>query len=363
MAEHGEGQGVAAATVTASGSTTTAEGTALVPVAALPFQSIPEFVPGQTDPEEYATKLQFVAMLWPPQHYSHLVSRAVLNLRGTAFDQAALKPELVATQDETALKNIVAMVGGSWGKTALAEKYEIVEKAIFQLQQISDESADSYLARSDVIWAKMLRKNLTLAELQSYVLLRGSKLREEDRRRVVTDSGGTLELAKVRAEVRSLGSKFFQQITGGARGKEAKTYDVQAAEAMMASAEDSPALVTNDYDNDDLEQMTEEDMIAMMCEEQCEDGLLVTQFEEAIIDTLQGDAELAPAFNAYTEARKRLAERARNRGFWPVQSNSGGKSSGKHKSKSKNKNKGGVLSRNWSAGRKSLAQRIATSAC
>ena len=116
----------------AAGAATTAavEGIAMVPVAALPFQSIPEFIPGQTDPEEYATKLRFVAMLWPQQHYSHLVSRAVLNLKGSAFDQAALNPELVASQDEVALKNIVNLVGGSWGKTALAEKYEGVEKAV-----------------------------------------------------------------------------------------------------------------------------------------------------------------------------------------------------------------------------------------
>ena len=43
---------------------------------------------------------------------------------------------------------------------------------------------------------------------------------------------------------------------------------------------------------------------------------------------LQGDEELASALNAYTEARRRLSEKVKSRGFWPLSQNSKGKSKG-----------------------------------
>ena len=68
-------------------------------------------------------------------------------------------------------------------------------------------------------------------------------------------------------------------------------------------------------------------------------------------DTLQDDRELAVALNAYSEARRRLSERFRNRGFWPIKP-----SKGKGKNFSKNKGK-------FSGGRKSLQDRILNSRC
>ena len=42
------------------------------------------------------------------------------------------------------------------------------------------------------------------------------------------------------------------------------------------------------------------------------------QFEEAITEAIQGDADLAAYFSTYQEARRRLSEKARTRGFWPM---------------------------------------------
>ncbi|CAL1169126.1 unnamed protein product [Cladocopium goreaui] len=70
-------------------------------------------------------------------------------------------------------------------------------------------------------------------------------------------------------------------------------------------------------------------------------------------DTIQEDEGLAQAYNAYTNARKRLSDRFKNRGFWPSNVSSKGKSKG-FKGKGKDSMKGS---------RKSLQQRILESNC
>ena len=71
---------------------------------------------------------------------------------------------------------------------------------------------------------------------------------------------------------------------------------------------------------------------------------------------IQNDEELAAAFNSYTEARKRLSEKFRYRGFWPVSQS--GKGKGQFKGKVK-----GKFQKGSSSSRKSLEQRILTSRC
>ena len=73
-------------------------------------------------------------------------------------------------------------------------------------------------------------------------------------------------------------------------------------------------------------------------------------------EVIQGDEELAAAFTSYTDARKRLNEKMRFRGFWPVSSS--GKSKGFQKCKVK-----GKFSKGHNSSRKSLEQRILSSRC
>ena len=54
-----------------------------------------------------------------------------------------------------------------------------------------------------------------------------------------------------------------------------------------------------------------------------------------MVDALQADSDLAACYNTYLEARKRINDRNRNRGFW---GNSKGFNNSKGKSKGKGKN-------------------------
>ena len=76
---------------------------------------------------------------------------------------------------------------------------------------------------------KLESKGITLSEIRSYILLRGSRLSSEDKKRVLVESGaeidGALKLPKVVSAIRMLGSGFFQELTGAKKEKGLKTYD------------------------------------------------------------------------------------------------------------------------------------------
>ena len=77
---------------------------------------------------------------------------------------------------------------------------------------------------------------------------------------------------------------------------------------------------------------------------------MILQFEDAVAEVVQGDHDLAAFFSTYQDARRRLSERVRVRGFWPVKKGFGKKGAWKGKGPSKGKGS-------------SLAQRIANSHC
>ena len=60
---------------------------------------------------------------------------------------------------------------------------------------------------------------------------------------------------------------------------------------------------------DNSEEPVNEEMVDTLAMEGDEDAALVADFESAAADLLQGDEDLASAYNAYTEARRRLSEK------------------------------------------------------
>eukprot|EP00435_Cladocopium_sp_Y103_P012821 s2582_g3.t1 len=148
-------------------------------------------------------------------------------LQGDSLSEVAASSKQLLVNDPKAIRKIVELVGGSWGVIALQRKFELVEKALFRGVQKQDESSESYLSRVDVVWSKLLAKGVKLEEIQSFIILRGSRITSEDKKRVIFDSGaeegGVLDLKKVRAAIRMLGSGFFQEMTGVQRDRGLKT--------------------------------------------------------------------------------------------------------------------------------------------
>ena len=64
--------------------------------------------------------------------------------------------------------------------------------------------------------------------------------------------------------------------------------------------------------------MPEDEILETLAAENDEDAILVMQFEDSIADTIQSDSELSAFYSTYQDARRRLSERVKVRGFWPV---------------------------------------------
>ncbi|CAE7779020.1 RE1 [Symbiodinium sp. CCMP2592] len=323
-------------------------------VSHLPWQQIPKFVPGTTNLDDYTQRLKFLKELWPADSIQHLGPRAALQVEGSAFQKISrIAPDKLRSQEGVQL--IVEALGGAWGKTAVEEKFHFFEQAIFQVTQKNDETNDSYLARSDAYFEELLTRKVTIEEIRAYVLLRHSQLAPEDKKRVVIESKGDLKYKETVKAIRLLGSKIFGDLQNknatGNRGLERnKIYDVHYTEEN--GAEDVY------YSAVPEEEPSDEDLLCYFMDLNDEDAVYITEFEESIVDAIQ-DSELAPVYVTYQEARQRLRDKAKARGYWPAKGRGKTKGFGK-------KGKGSSSSSfpGWGTGRnRSLADRIANSTC
>lgn len=315
---------------------------------------VPRFDPASDDLEQYAHKIEMLSDIWPPSKLNELMTRLILQTTGAAFQKLQLQRKDILTNDKKGVQRLVAILGGHWGRVDLEKKYDIIERALFKCIQKQDESNDSYLARADVLWTELLAKQLELRELRAYIVLRGSQLSPDDRKRVIIESnaeeGGTLDMERVSRAVRMLGSSFFHDVTGQKRNK-GKVYDALTCHLEDDDEEAHLAMVN--------EEINEEEYIEALAQDGDEDAVFVSEYETSIQDAIQEDVNLAAAFTSYTEARKRLSERSKNRGFWAYRPSAPQKGKGRP---FKGKGKGGGSQ--WGKGhRKSLQQRILESNC
>eukprot|EP00435_Cladocopium_sp_Y103_P013529 s1772_g3.t1 len=316
---------------------------------------VPSFDPSKDDLQVYSQKVMLLLEAWPASKYTELATRLILNCSGSAFKKLQLHQSEITVNERKSIQRIIELLGGHWGQIDLEQRYEYAERALYKCQQKSDESADSYLARADIMWTELNSRKFQLSDLQAYVTLRGSTLSSDDKKRVLLDADaankGSLTVDKVSAAIRMLGAGFFHEMTGGRRTQKFKTYDQTAlmAEELEDFEQDQTVLHAEQPDEDD------DQMVATLAQEGDEDASLVADFEAAASELLQNDEELAAAFTAYTDARRRLNDKVRNRGFWPI----GQKSRGKGPFKGVK----GKFSKGHPSSRKSLQQRIMESRC
>ena len=320
----------------------------------LPWTAIPKFNPGVTDVTEYSSKLQFLAAMWPREHLPLLAPRAALLCEGTAFKKVAKIPaEKLKSTDDSGIQLLVSTLGGSWGKTALEEKYDIFEKAMYGTTQKADETNDSYLARHDVHFEELLAQGVTLEEVRAYILLRQSQLTAEDRKKIVVEMGGKLEYAKVCSAIRLLGSRFFSDLQGQ-RTVKTKTYDANATEEVPPEEPERAFQASSTGAFEDVEPELDVEYLEAMVAAEDPDAVQVQGFEEELEGFFQETPDLQEALVTYLEARQKLLAKKRSRGFWPVSSGKGGFKGSKG---SKGRGKGGK------GGRDQLLARIARSHC
>ena len=319
----------------------------------LPWSSIPKFVPGTTNVQEYTQKLKFLAAMWPTEYLDQLAPRAALLVEGTAFRKVArLSPEKLRVKNVSGVSLLVDAIGGSWGSTELEERYEYFEKALYGTVQRSDESHDSYLARMESNFMELLSRDTKLEEVQAYVLLRQSLLAPDDKKKILPEHQGELRYPPVVKSFRLLGSKFFSELQGSKNQAKTRVYEAHVTEEAdhhhghpgEGHQERAFAAFIEDQEPD-----LEPEFIEALLATEDQDALIVSSFESELEDFLQDVPAMHEALVSYIEARSKLQEKRRTRGFWPVK---GKKFSPKGKGRGKGKKD-----------RESLLRRISRSFC
>ena len=283
---------------------------------------LPSFDPAVDDAREYVEKVRFIASVCPAKDRPMLAPRLAMLCKGTAWAQVR------AIDGKTLLQALSV-----WEEAAELQTFDKVERALFRTTQKSDESAMSYVNRLNVAFHEI--RDLTLGQVQAFIMLRQSILTSEDKRKVLVLANGELSPDKIDRAMRSLHTK----ILSNASDTKKKVYPTNYVDEPEIDFEDIH--YTTDADDVSLEKFLQEGD---------EDALVVQQWEDSLLETLQGDQEMASCLNTYLDARRRLSGKAKNRGFWPSQ---GGGPKGKGRSKN-------FFGQRF---RKPLAQRILESEC
>ena len=173
----------------------------------------------------------------------------------------------------------------------MEKQYKDAEQALFHTVQYQDESNDSFLARADVLWSRLLARKVSLSDLQAFILLRGSGLSPEQKKPVILEADqsldGSLTVQKVSESIRLLGASFFQDMAGQRKGpKNAQDQKVYSATNLMAEETDDAAFQAQ-------EEMTEEEITECYLQEGDEDAALISDFEDMATELIQDDPDLA----------------------------------------------------------------------
>ena len=104
-----------------------------------------------------------------------LAPGAALLVEGVAFQKVS-KMDPAKLKSKDCVRHLVEALGGSWGRLASEERYDMFEKALYQTVQKSDESNDSNLARHDAAFDDLLAAKVTIEEVRAYILVRQSIL-------------------------------------------------------------------------------------------------------------------------------------------------------------------------------------------
>ena len=149
---------------------------------------------------------------------------------------------------------------------------------------------------------------MSIEDLQAFIVLRGSTLGPDDKKRVILEgdqaSSRKLTIKKVGESIRLLGASFFMDVTSQ---KKMKT-KVYGQIALTVEEAQEPA------ENFLSEDMTEEEYIeALIAEGEDDDAALIADFESSASELIQEDTEVAQAFTAYQDSS------LHDRWCWPIQ--------------------------------------------
>ena len=305
---------------------------------------LPTFDPAVDNVKEYIEKVKFIDSICPKKDRPMLAPRLAMLCRGTAWGQVKSLESSALTDPENGVKSLLAALS-SWEESTEMKTYEQFEKAVYRTVQKSDESSMSYVNRLQVAMDELGAKSLK--EFHAFLLLRQSVLSPEDKKRVLTMTNGDMDTKKIEQSMRTLATNILS--SGENRKKVYPTNFVEPEVGFVATDQDgsSGAGMNNYYTEDDE---VDQELVEHLAAQGDSDALNVVAFERDLEEMFQEVPDLHQALVNYQEARTKILERKRSRGFWP--------STGKGKMKG-----AGKFQPRKGSGKGNLLQRVARTFC
>ena len=306
---------------------------------------LPSFDPMVDDAREYSQKVRFLHGVIPVKDRSQLAPRLAMLCKGTAWSQVkSIDPSKLTDPDQGVSALLSAL--SSWEESEEMVTFEKFERAMYKICQKVDESTLSYVNRLGVAFAE-LGDHVTVKDFHAFILLRQSCLSTDDKKKILTMTGGKMETKLIDQAMRSLATK----VLAGPNDPKKKIYPVNYTEDEVNEQPEpnESAWVAHHEEEDDW------DHVEQLAQQGDEDALTIQTFEQDLEDLFQSTPDLQSALVTYQEARQKLTERKKFRGFWPSSKFSG--------SKGKGKGKKGFSKSSFQSGKSSLLDRISRTHC
>eukprot|EP00435_Cladocopium_sp_Y103_P018863 s1565_g4.t1 len=297
---------------------------------------LPSFDPAIDNVREYIEKVKFIDGICPERDRPMLAPRLAMLCRGTAWGQVKALEASALTDKVNGVKNLLQALA-SWEESSEMKTYELFEKALYKTTQKNDESTTSFVNRLQVAMDELGK--VDVKQFHAFLLLRQSALTIEDRKRVLTMTSGEMKTDRVEQAMRTLATS----VLASANEPKKKVYPTNYVEPeteLEASSANAAPIYNVVYEDDDLDP----EMVEGLANQGDSDALNVMSFERDLEDLFQEVPELQSALVSYQEARAKILDKKKHRGFW------GSNSKGKNKSSfgkgfRKGTGKGGLLAR------------------
>ena len=303
---------------------------------------LPSFDPASDNVKEYIDKVKFLEKVVPTKDKSMLAPRLALLCRGTAWAQVRAMDASQLNDPNTGVKHFLAALAG-WEESAEMKTFDLFERAIYKTTQRSDESTMSYVNRLQVSFAEL--GDVSVKQFQAFLLLRQSALGVEDKKRILTMTQGQMDTGEIERAMRTLSTMVLSS-NSDPKKKVYPTNYVEPEPGDFGEQDATPAstyLAT--YEDEELDTETFEVLVSQGDEH----ALQIQAFEQDLSDMFQEVPDLQQALISYQEARSKLTEKRKFRGFWPTKgkSKSAGKgfASGYRKGSSKGYGKADLLAK------------------
>ena len=198
----------------------------------------------------------------------------------------------------------------------------------------------SYVNRLQVAMDELGAKSLK--EFHAFLLLRQSALSPEDKKRVLTMTNGDIDTKKIEKSMRTLATSILA--SGDVKKKVYPTNYVEPEPSFVAMENESNAgWMSPAYYAE--EEEVDQEYVEMLATQGDADALNVVGFEQDLEDIFQNVPDLHNALVSYQEARAKILDRKKSRGFWPASGKGKSKGYGKYNMNRKGNGKGNLLLR------------------